>query len=1570
MRKLKIALTLLFAMSLSLFLFACGGDPADNSKQGIKTVVVEVGKDAKVAYTDADTASSWTNAGITVKVNYTDASRESAVIPSDECTWDISAVKWGEVNTTIGYEIKVTPNGQTDGTAVSGTYRVTIGHNWGTASADGTSECGHCHAQMTERDITDVIRYKAFHDGPFTGDASEDKYSTETTVLGEGGGTMMDGVKTITYGTIGIGQTFTLTGHAEVFRAEYTDTPGSDEANSHWFFPIMGVSIGNNSLLVRNDGWVLYDGIGGANVTSDARKLQGFFETGSNGSNGKFDNEVVGDIVEENYNNGVVMPSDAIDWFPYMDGELCRTADYEDGGADIELTWQFRTDNVMVISFNNIDAGKLLTMSFKVPTQTYNIILHGERVVMELDHLSSISTLTNPVYRVDEVTKTDYAEGEMFDASTVKAFANYSQASNVPVAAAVYATLGTETVDLSNTPLTPAMTDFRVVFAGQDPIALTGDKAITVVPSLFTGADSKTELEVDEVVFRGEKAQYAYGAKDGKIVFTATGIANSLTPEQKTALRTDKDFYIAVNLVSRLTGEDLNNAVAQLYRVGVKLGTDDFEDYEIAGEAGFGVIIPVDASMLDKKLTFSFIARDGGWNEEAQDWIWSGEERQLEGQADIVLDLSNLEIPAAASVISGKATIAGGGDVTVVYKADAFKEDISNDIRIYVGNFNLQGADITKAPEPGKEKTLGGLGVEATQDKAAGTLTVVYTLPAADLANATLSYNIRLRIGSDYVNDTVYYAPEVGTPATDAKGVAIATDGIGSVYVQAAGDKLYILLPYAEAGVADLNREVKLNVNAGAATISAENSANAKVYNLSYKLTRAGEISFINASDALAASENTKIEYVVLGSDGVNRGAYVLITADVTVAEVRSEDVTQEYYFELNPAAVEVDTARNIYKVGAKIEEVSVTPTAADKENIVSGDCTEGTAQGISAYAYKGEGTTVLFYYGIQITAAGHDWEDSDNGTQVCSKCHSVKKSKDITNTTVAKLHEEVKEKGMSVSFLVNSKGSSEWAESAVLDARGLKLNLMCLDPWINTAGFAGCNLWPGHANTNGNMLQNGATSNIFLNTVSYLTLTIDPEDGIKYYQNAKLVGHYTTDMLLQNETNDHPNDCTTTVGDLITAILNDAAERGFTVAGGAQLTGSELFINTHALDANGVKAQYDLYIAEHGEIVVPKDDPTYSTRQTMSAEQPVTFSGAYDANPQWLTRIEKGDKLEFEGTLTGAGTNAYNSIVLMLWSGSAPKGNFRSDNFINDEANLTAFEHWAIQKNATGDIAEAKADAASVKITYDWSGSNANQIVITLVITNTADSTKVYTQTYTVVPDEDHLTLDEDHYAVGFSKDACTVSLTKFVKNGVAQEPTECAHNFVSGTCSKCGATIANETTTYTNDTIGFWSSEAASMRYRDFALYKGQTITLEATYADAGTERWNGFITQIREAGSKDNLYFIRPAGDYAYGATLAWGGNNTQMTAPGFLDGTDATEYTALKKTAKTEITIAFEGETITVTYKTYNAAGTEVAKTQVWTATGMANYVYTVNLALDGATANGNISVTHQVVTPAN
>ena len=585
----------------------------------------------------------------------------------------------------------------------------------------------------------------------------------------------------------------------------------------------------------------------------------------------------------------------------------------------------------------------------------------------------------------------------------------------------------------------------------------------------------------------------------------------------------------------------------------------------------------------------------------------------------------------------------------------------------------------------------------------------------------------------------------------------------------------------------------------------------------------------------------------------------MLITVDVTAAEVRSEDAAQEYYFELNPVDVVEGTALTIYKVGAKIEAVEVTPAAADKVNIVSGDCTEGSVQGIAAYAYKGEGETVLFYYGIKVTAAGHDWTGTD--VQTCSKCHAVKKDGDASNITVAKLNEEIKTNGFSISFLATDKKNNDW-DTKFITVDHIEVSLMNFGDWEELDKH---NIYSGF---NPAVLQNGAGYGQFLSTTSYATVVFDPDEtngGVRYYQNGKLVANYTNDIVLQynNSGAVNPDEGSQKkVSDFVTHILNKISSKSFTFA--SQPTATDMYIQTSALNDNGAKAQYDLYVSEHGEIVVPKEDPVYSNRQTMSAAQPVTFGGAYDPNPAWLTRIDKGDKLEFEGTITPSGNASYQSVLLLLWSGSAPKGNFRSDNFVNDEANLTAFEHWAIAKNATGDVSEAKNGGASVKVTYDWSGSNVNQIIITLVITNTADSTKVYTQTYTITPDEDHIKLDEDHYAVGFSKDACSVSLTKFVKNGEAQEPTgtlafkqesyqiglggeKCYIQASGGGSDSITVGTADNSLGYTGMTPK-WTS----------TINKGEKVTVTGTITSAGSTNWDTVIVYLRTQGTTTDGQF----------------------------------------------------------------------------------------------------------------
>ncbi len=132
-----------------------------------------------------------------------------------------------------------------------------------------------------------------------------------------------------------------------------------------------------------------------------------------------------------------------------------------------------------------------------------------------------------------------------------------------------------------------------------------------------------------------------------------------------------------------------------------------------------------------------------------------------------------------------------------------------------------------------------------------------------------------------------------------------------------------------------------------------------------------------------------------------------------------------------------------------------------------------------------------------------------------------------------------------------------------------------------------------------------------------------------------------------------------------------------------------------------------------------------------------------------------------------------------------------------------------------------------------------------------------------------------------------------------------------------------------------------------------------METTYKDAGAERWNGIVVQVKSAKGT-LLYFIRPAGDYASyndAGVLVW---NTALaddtvTAPGFVSDTDAPAFTAAKKTAKTRVTVTLdmEKDTMTFVYELLDASG-KATRTDTWTITGMTDSMYVLGFALDGAT----------------
>ncbi len=188
---------------------------------------------------------------------------------------------------------------------------------------------------------------------------------------------------------------------------------------------------------------------------------------------------------------------------------------------------------------------------------------------------------------------------------------------------------------------------------------------------------------------------------------------------------------------------------------------------------------------------------------------------------------------------------------------------------------------------------------------------------------------------------------------------------------------------------------------------------------------------------------------------------------------------------------------------------------------------------------------------------------------------------------------------------------------------------------------------------------------------------------------------------------------------------------------------------------------------------------------------------------------------------------------------------------------------------------------------------------------------------------------------------------------NGVCSHCEDvCGHeNMQDGTCPDCGVkfTAYSDEKAYT-DNFGKWNGALT-----DYTITEGEHIILNATYATNSDEIYQGIIVRVAQAGTE--MYFIRPAGDFA-SMPLTWNTNygSTVMNAPG-MTSTGNTEYINLKKTGKTQIEVVFENNTLTVTYRLYNADGSlkaEAPYTMTWTISNMVEESYTIGFGTDGCT----------------
>ena len=143
MKKLKIALSLIFALTFSLFLVACGGGGE----------VMDIVINTENAKTEFKEGEAFDATGLVVSVYYRG---KDDPVTLEEGKYSIDSSKFDSSKPGT-YEIVVDPE-QTpaeNAQRVTKSYTVTVVHNW-VDNGDGTASCD-CGARQEVKELTDTV---------------------------------------------------------------------------------------------------------------------------------------------------------------------------------------------------------------------------------------------------------------------------------------------------------------------------------------------------------------------------------------------------------------------------------------------------------------------------------------------------------------------------------------------------------------------------------------------------------------------------------------------------------------------------------------------------------------------------------------------------------------------------------------------------------------------------------------------------------------------------------------------------------------------------------------------------------------------------------------------------------------------------------------------------------------------------------------------------------------------------------------------------------------------------------------------------------------------------------------------------------------------------------------------------------------------------------------------------------------------------------------------------------------------------------------------------------------------
>ena len=513
MKKLKIALSLLFAMAFSLFLVACGG------KEDI--VSVEIGEGTKKEFVEGEAFST---EGLTVIVKYRGSSEEVVL---EEGQYDVDSSQYN-ADKAGTYTIVVTPKQDVEEGAepVTQSYDVTVNHNWTASTEEVGTEVCDCGAKRTNlTGLNDKIVVGAW-ENPAAIEISENSPAEAPS----------NGESQVTYGVLVAGQSMTLTLQID-----------AADASSTWFTPLMGFRNGADGVLPREDLWIIV-------VTA------GYTTPGMSAGAAPQGTATV----------------DSPEWQVYYRGTSFGSEHMQPSGdkkATVVVQYDYSSDSIMTIRHTltpaDGSAAKELVYSVKVPNASYEICAYGEKCEYTVTAVETVMNtyMTDFVGTINE-NKVQPA-GKMFDTSGVTTTATMSDGNEVKDLYSAYAMLDGNVVNLQTTPLQAGMTDFYVEFAGEQYYLTSdgtadGTDSVTVLSTQFTQVAASAVVK--DVVFDATDVTFDYAvnaAEDAvEIVAVVTGTEEEpvypkstvLTAAQQTALGTTAKSFVSFRVYALAEG--------------------------------------------------------------------------------------------------------------------------------------------------------------------------------------------------------------------------------------------------------------------------------------------------------------------------------------------------------------------------------------------------------------------------------------------------------------------------------------------------------------------------------------------------------------------------------------------------------------------------------------------------------------------------------------------------------------------------------------------------------------------------------------------------------------------------------------------------------------------------------------------------------------------------------------------------------------------------------------------------------------------------------------------------------